>query len=37
MKIGFITIPEPHTMPGGVPLMQARDPNGVRLGFVQHA
>lgn len=28
---------EPQTMPNGVKLMQAKDPNGVLLGFAQEA
>lgn len=37
LKAASVLVPEePHVMPGGVTLMQARDPNGVRLGFVQY-
>ena len=36
-RAASVEVPEePHSMPNGVTLMQARDPNGVRLGFVQY-
>jgi len=36
LKAASVDIPEePHSISNGVTLMQAKDPNGVRLGFVQ--
>jgi lactoylglutathione lyase len=35
-KLGVTVVYGPATMPGGVKLMNAKDPNGLELGFVQY-